>query len=89
VGVRGNRIKNIVEELGGERIDIVRWSEDLQVLVPNALQPAEVDEVILVGGATRMPAVIEAIRERFGREPTCTFDPDEVVAFYRKKLQVL
>ncbi|MEI6255400.1 MAG: transcription termination factor NusA [Planctomycetota bacterium] len=47
VGVRGNRIKNIVEELGGERIDIVRWSEDLQVLVPNALQPAEVEEVIL------------------------------------------
>jgi len=47
VGVRGNRIKNIVEELGGERIDIVRWSDDLQVLVPNALQPAEVDEVIL------------------------------------------
>ena len=43
VGVRGNRIKNIVEELGGERIDIVRWSDDLQVLVPNALQPAEVD----------------------------------------------
>ena len=47
VGVRGNRIKNIVEELGGERIDIVRWSDDLQVLVPNSLQPAEVDEVIL------------------------------------------
>ena len=47
VGVRGSRIKNIVEELGGERIDIVRWSDDLQVLVPNALQPAEVDEVIL------------------------------------------
>ncbi len=47
VGVRGNRIKNIVEELGGERIDIVRWSDDLQLLVPNALQPAEVDEVLL------------------------------------------
>jgi len=47
VGVRGNRIKNIVDELGGERIDIVRWNDDLQVLVPNALQPAEVDEVIL------------------------------------------
>ncbi|HMC11105.1 MAG TPA: transcription termination/antitermination protein NusA, partial [Pirellulaceae bacterium] len=47
VGVRGNRIKNIVDELGGERIDIVRWSDDLQVLIPNALQPAEVDEVIL------------------------------------------
>lgn len=47
VGVRGNRIKNIIDELGGERIDIVRWSDDLQVLVPNSLQPAEVDEVIL------------------------------------------
>ncbi len=47
VGVRGNRIKNIVDELSGERIDIVRWSDDLQVLIPNALQPAEVDEVIL------------------------------------------
>jgi N utilization substance protein A len=47
VGVRGNRIKNIVDELAGERIDIVRWSDDPQVLIPNALQPAEVDEVIL------------------------------------------
>lgn len=47
VGVRGNRIKNIVDELAGERIDIVRYSEDPQVLIPNALQPAEVDEVIL------------------------------------------
>ncbi len=47
VGVRGNRIKNIVDELSGERIDIVRWSDDKQVLIPNALQPAEVEDVIL------------------------------------------
>ncbi|MEM8864931.1 MAG: transcription termination factor NusA [Planctomycetota bacterium] len=47
VGVRGNRIKNIVEELAGERIDIVRWDDDLEVLIPNALQPAEVEQVIL------------------------------------------
>ncbi len=47
VGVRGNRIKNIVDELSGERIDIVRWSDDMQILIPNALQPAEVEEVIL------------------------------------------
>jgi N utilization substance protein A len=47
VGVRGNRIKNIVDELGGERIDIVRWNDDMQVFIPNALQPAEVEEVIL------------------------------------------
>jgi N utilization substance protein A len=33
--------------LGGERIDIVRWNESLQVLIPNALQPAEIDEVML------------------------------------------
>jgi N utilization substance protein A len=47
VGVRGNRIKNIVDELAGERIDIVRWSDDLLVLITNALQPAEVEDVIL------------------------------------------
>ena len=47
VGVRGNRIKNIVDELSGERIDIVRWSENPQELISNALQPAEVEEVIL------------------------------------------
>ncbi len=47
VGVRGNRIKNIVDELAGERIDIVRWSDDAEVLIPNALQPAEVDQVLL------------------------------------------
>ena len=47
VGVRGNRIKNIVNELSGERIDIVRFSDDREVLIPNALQPAEVDQVLL------------------------------------------
>ena len=47
VGIRGNRIKNIIEELGGERIDIVRYDTDPMVMIPNALQPAKVDEVIL------------------------------------------
>jgi N utilization substance protein A len=47
VGVRGNRIKNIVDELAGERIDIVRWDDNLETLIPNALQPAEVEQVIL------------------------------------------
>ena len=45
VGVRGSRIKNIIEEINGERIDIVRWNESLQVLIPNALQPAQISEV--------------------------------------------
>ena len=47
VGVRGNRIKNIVDELSGERIDIVRWDDDPELLIPNALQPAEVEQVLL------------------------------------------
>ncbi|MFK7821401.1 MAG: transcription termination factor NusA [Planctomycetaceae bacterium] len=47
VGVRGARIKNIVDELAGERIDIVRWNDSLDILVPNALQPAEVEDVVL------------------------------------------
>ncbi len=47
VGVRGNRIKTIIDELAGERIDIVRYDEDPQVLIRNSLMPAEIDEVIL------------------------------------------
>ena len=47
VGVRGNRIKNIVDELAGERIDIVRWSDDAEQLIRNALQPAEVEQTLL------------------------------------------
>ncbi len=45
VGLRGIRVKNIVRELGGEKIDIVRWSEDMDTLVRNSLQPAELSRV--------------------------------------------
>ena len=47
VGVQGTRIKSIVDELRGERIDIVRWSESPQELIPDAVQPAEIDKVTL------------------------------------------
>ncbi|HEY3244772.1 MAG TPA: transcription termination factor NusA [Phycisphaerae bacterium] len=47
VGVRGSRIRNIVDELGGEKIDIVRWNESSQILISNALKPAEVQEIAL------------------------------------------
>jgi N utilization substance protein A len=47
VGVRGSRIKNVIEELGGERIDIVRWNQSIQVMIENALQPASIVEVIM------------------------------------------
>ena len=47
VGYRGSRIKAVREELSGEHIDVVRYSEDPEVLIPNALQPAEVEQVLL------------------------------------------
>ncbi|MDR0335680.1 MAG: transcription termination factor NusA [Planctomycetaceae bacterium] len=47
IGMRGSRIKNITEELNDERIDVVPWSSDMQVFIPNALRPAEIEEVIL------------------------------------------
>jgi len=47
VGVRGSRIKNVVDELGGEKIDIVRWNDSSQVLIANALMPAKVSEIAL------------------------------------------
>ncbi|MFN0094826.1 MAG: transcription termination factor NusA [Dehalococcoidia bacterium] len=45
VGMRGSRIQNIVNELGGERIDVIKWDPDPAKFVSNALSPAEVLEV--------------------------------------------
>jgi N utilization substance protein A len=47
VGFRGSRIKAVREELAGEHIDVVRYSDDPEVLIPNALQPATVEQVLL------------------------------------------
>jgi len=47
VGIRGGRIKNINQELGNERVDVVEWSDEMLTFIPNALQPAEIEEVIL------------------------------------------
>jgi N utilization substance protein A len=58
VGVRGSRIKNIVDELGGEKIDIVRWNESSQILISNALKPAEVTEVSLCFELGRATVVV-------------------------------
>jgi N utilization substance protein A len=59
VGVRGSRIKNIVEELGGEKIDIVRWNDSSQTLVANALMPAKVSEIALCFELGRATVVVE------------------------------
>lgn len=47
VGVRGSRVQAVVDELQGEKIDIVLWSEDVATFVVNALAPAEINKVIL------------------------------------------
>jgi len=47
VGMRGVRVKNIVRELSGEKIDIVRWSDDIKTYVANALSPAKLSKVEL------------------------------------------
>ncbi len=47
VGMRGQRVKNIVRELAGEKMDIVRWSDDPESYIRNALSPAELSEVKL------------------------------------------
>ena len=58
VGVRGSRIKNIVEELGGEKIDIVRWNESSQILISNALKPAEIQDIALCFELDRATVVV-------------------------------
>jgi N utilization substance protein A len=58
VGVRGARIKTIVDELNGEKIDIVRWNESSQILIANALKPAEVDEISLCFELGRATVVV-------------------------------
>jgi len=45
VGMRGMRVKNIVRELSGEKIDIVRWNDDIKVFITNALAPARLKNV--------------------------------------------
>jgi len=58
VGVRGSRIKNIVDELNGEKIDIVRFNESSQILIQNALKPAEVAEISLCFELGRATVVV-------------------------------
>lgn len=58
VGVRGSRIKNIVDELGGEKIDIVPWSDSSQVFIANALRPAKVSEIAICFELGRATVVV-------------------------------
>ncbi|MGR3455443.1 transcription termination factor NusA [Pseudooceanicola sp.] len=58
VGMRGSRVQAVVNELQGEKIDIIPWSEDLPTFLVNALQPAEVSKVVLDEDAERIEVVV-------------------------------
>ena len=47
VGTRGSRVQNIVDEIFGEKIDIITWSDDPHILISNVLSPAKVEKVII------------------------------------------
>lgn len=58
VGLKGSRVQSIVRELGGERIDIVPWSQDPSVFVSRALSPAKVADVRVQEAEKRMVVVV-------------------------------
>ncbi len=70
-----SKLEQLTEDLIARTIEPCR-----QALKDKSMAPSDIDEVILVGGMTRMPAVQDAVRSFFGREPHKGVNPDEVVA---------
>jgi len=58
VGMRGSRVQAVVNELQGEKIDIIPWSPDVASFIVNALQPAEVSKVVLDEERSRVEVVV-------------------------------
>ena len=58
VGMRGSRVQAVVNELQGEKIDIIQWSPDAATFIVNALAPAEVSKVVLDEDAERIEVVV-------------------------------
>ncbi len=58
IGARGSRIQVVVNELQGEKIDVIRWSPDPSTYISNALSPARIDEVRLVNPEDRQAHVL-------------------------------
>jgi len=69
VGMRGSRVQSVVNELSGEKIDIVHWSEDVAALVVSALAPAEIQRVIIDDQNRRMEVILteENLSKAIGR----------------------
>jgi len=59
VGMRGSRVQAVVNELQGEKIDIVHWSEDPAALVVNALSPAEIQKVIIDNNYRKLDVILD------------------------------
>tara|TARA_B100001123_G_scaffold439225_1_gene575667 strand:+ start:404 stop:1954 length:1551 start_codon:yes stop_codon:yes gene_type:complete len=59
VGMRGSRVQAVVNELQGEKIDIVHWSEDPATLVSNALSPAQVQKVIIDNNYKKLDVILD------------------------------
>jgi N utilization substance protein A len=57
VGMRGSRVQAIVQELRGEKIDIIPWSEDIQTLAGNSLSPAKISRIVLAEAENTMTVV--------------------------------
>lgn len=69
------KLEELVHDMIERSIEITK-----QVVKDSGFNFKDIDEVILVGGQTRMPATIEAVKNLFGKEPNRTINPDEVVA---------
>ena len=69
VGMRGSRVQSVVNELSGEKIDIVHWSEDVASLVVSALAPAEIQKVIIDDQNKRIEVILteENLSKAIGR----------------------
>tara|TARA_B100000029_G_scaffold456444_1_gene484453 strand:- start:164 stop:1711 length:1548 start_codon:yes stop_codon:yes gene_type:complete len=69
VGMRGSRVQSVVNELHGEKIDIVNWSEDTATLVVSALAPAEIQKVIIDDQNKRIEVILteENLSKAIGR----------------------
>lgn len=60
VGMKGMRVKNIVRELLGEKIDIVRWSQDIKTYATNALNPAKLNKVVVDETIAKITVIVDA-----------------------------
>jgi N utilization substance protein A len=59
VGVRGTRIKNVLDELKGEKVDVIRWSDNTEELIANSLKPAQVNYITLDSENMRAKVVVD------------------------------